>query len=376
MPIPEAGVAVLITAVMLVATLQSDDQPARPLDAVLVGAVIAIGAWTVLVRIAPRIALAGAAVTLYAAYALDVPAFSPALALGIPVFAVARAGYLGWGAAAVAVVTVTGTPFRLFGQGAEPPGQVAVDLVFDVALLGVLLLLGETVRSRSALREEAALRLRLAEQEQQQRVTAERLRIARDLHDVLAHTVTVVGVQAGVAAESFDHQPDRARDAVEHIRTAGREAMADLRSTIALLRAETSEPTESSPAPGLAQLDDLIDVVRAAGVAATLTVHGDPMPLRPAVEVAAYRVVQESLTNVLRHAGATAVTVDVRHAADGVWVEVRDDGTDAEPATAAGSGLRGMAERVAALGGDLTAGAAGNGEAGFAVRARLPGSAR
>ncbi|MGQ0715841.1 MAG: sensor histidine kinase [Pseudonocardiales bacterium] len=117
-------------------------------------------------------------------------------------------------------------------------------------------------------------------------------------------------------------------------------------------------------------------MARAAGLVATLSVHGEPVSLRPAVELAAYRVVQESLTNVLRHAGATTVMVDVRHTRDGVQIEVRDDGAAEGSVNGAGSGLRGMAERVGALGGDLVVGPAGNGEAGFGVRAWLPGRAR
>ncbi|MGH3936592.1 MAG: sensor histidine kinase [Pseudonocardiaceae bacterium] len=274
------------------------------------------------------------------------------------------------------LVAATGLPFRLIDEGGEPIGLVVLDTLFDVSLMAVLLLLGQTLRSRWALREEAELRLRLAEQEQQQRITAERLRIARDLHDVLAHSVTVVGIHAGVAAENLEHDPDRARAAVEQIRTSGREAMADLRSTIALLRAEAPTPTDPHPAPGLAQLPDLIEVARAAGLVATLSVHGEPVSLRPAVELATYRVVQESLTNVLRHAGATTVMVDVRHSGDGVQIEVRDDGAAEGSANGPGAGLRGMAERVGVVGGDLVAGPVGNGEPGFGVRAWLPGRAR
>ncbi|MGH3964094.1 MAG: sensor histidine kinase [Pseudonocardiaceae bacterium] len=376
LPVVEAGVAVVLTGVMLGAALQSQDIPARPVDALFIVAVMVVGAWTVLVRLAPRLALIGATASFFVALALYVPAFSPALALGIPLFAVARAGHLWWGATVLGLVAATGLPFRLIAEGREPIGQAVLDTLFDVSLMAVLLLLGQTLRSRWALREEAELRLRLAEQEQQQRITAERLRIARDLHDVLAHSVTVVGIHAGVAAENLDQDPDRARAAVEQIRTSGREAMADLRSTIALLRAETPTPTDPRPAPGLAQLPDLIEVARAAGLVATLSVHGEPVSVRPAVELAAYRVVQESLTNVLRHAGATTVMVDVRHRRDGVQIEVRDDGAAEGSVNDAGSGLQGMAERIGALSGDLIVGPIGNGEPGFGVRAWLPGRAR
>ena len=151
--------------------------------------------------------------------------------------------------------------------------------------------------------------------------------------------------------------------------------MADLRSTIALLRVEIPAPTEPHPELGLAQLPDLIEVARADGLITPRSVHGEPASLRPAVELAAYRVVQESPTNVLRHADATTVMVDVRHHPDGARIEVLDDGAE-ESGNSAGAGLRVMAERVSAQGSDLVAGPAGNGQPRFGVREWLPGRAR
>src|SRR5690606_18552433 len=122
---------------------------------------------------------------------------------------------------------VSGTSYRLFAEAAEPIGQILVTTLFDVSLMAVLLLLGEAFRSRRALREEAALRLRLAEQELRERLTAERMRTARDLHDVLSHTLAVVGIQADVAAENFQTAPERARQALANVRRATRDAMSD-----------------------------------------------------------------------------------------------------------------------------------------------------
>lgn len=370
----DVAVAVAVTAVMVVASLESGDQPSRPMDGWSVAAIGLVGAWTAVARRLPRTAVVGAAVTLYAVLAVGVSAFSPALALGVPLFAVAWAGHLWWGVAVLGFVAASGTSYRLFGEGAEPVSQIVLTTLFDVSLMAVLLLLGEAFRSRRVLREEAALRLRLAEQEHQQRVTAERMRTARDLHDVLSHTLALVGIQAAVAAESMDAKPDRARQALEHVRLATRDAVSDLRSTIAVLREETGRDSRRGPTPGLAQLPELVESVRAAGLAATLTRRGEPASLRPAVELAAYRVVQESLTNTLRHAGARSVTVLVEQDPDGVRVVVRDDGRG--PATAsttarpAGSGLPGMVDRVGALGGSLTSGPAEGG--GYEVAAYLP----
>lgn len=252
-PVADVVVAGLMTAVMLVAAVQSQDQPARR-GAVLVVAVVVVGSWTALARRVPRVALVGAAVSLYVAFALDVPAFSPALALGVPLFVTARAGHLWWGVTVVALYGLTSLPYRLLGDEAEPAGPAALSTLFDVTLLVLLVLLGDMLRSRRAVREEAALRLRLTEQEHRQRVIDERLRTARDLHDILAHTLTVVGIQAGVAAENIDENPDCARRAVELVRAASDEAMVDLRSTIAVLRYSTVGRLGTEPAPGLAQL--------------------------------------------------------------------------------------------------------------------------
>src|SRR5690606_19765345 len=149
-------------------------------------------------------------------------------------------------------------------------------------------------------------------------------------------------------------------------------AMSDLRSTITVLREEPRPAAPEAPAPGLAQIPDLLASVRDAGLAAELTTTGEPAPLRPAVELAAYRLVQESLTNTLRHADARAVTVLIPHKPDGVRVAARDDGRGQPrpPAGRPGSGLRGMAERVEALGGSLASGPAEGG--GFTVEAYLP----
>lgn len=363
---------VAVTGVMIIASAESGDQPARPMDAWSVAAIAAVGAWTVVARHAPRTAVVGAAVTLYAALTIGVAAFSPALALGVPLFVAAWSGHLWWGVTVLGLVALSGTTYRLFGEAAEPINQILLTTLFDVSLMAVLLLLGEAFRSRRALREEAALRLRLAEQEHQQRLTEERMRTARDLHDVLSHTLALVGIQADVAAENLDTAPERAKQALANVRRATREAMSDLRSTITVLRGGSRSAGPEAPAPGLAQIPDLVESVRAAGLAADFTVTGEPAPLRPAVELAAYRLVQESLTNTLRHAHARSVSVRVQHTPDGIRLTVRDDGRGHSPTSPdrAGSGLRGMSERVAALGGSLTSGPAGGG--GFAVEAYLP----
>lgn len=369
----DLAVAVVATAVMVVAAAESADQPARPMGAAVIIAIAMVGAWTGLARQAPRLALVGACLTFYVALALGVPAFSPALALGVPVLVAAWSGHLWWGVAVLGVVAVTGTPYRLLGPGAEPVGQVALSTLFDLALVAVLLLLGETLRSRRDLRKESALRLQLAEREHQRRLVDARLRAARDLHDVLAHTVAVVGIHASVAAETIDTRPCDAKQAMERVRTATREATADLRSTISVLR---DDPEEASPqpAPGVKQVADLVAAVREAGLDVDLVLHGDASKLRPSAELTVFRIVQESLTNVLRHSAADSVWIDITCTADDVSVTIRDDGDGARsPGTGpSGSGLRGMTERVDALGGRLRHGNAVDGSPGYVVHASLP----
>src|SRR6516164_4551711 len=183
--------------------------------------------------------------------------------------------------------------FGPFGTGG---GFVLIPMEVAAALF-----LGLWVASR-----HAALRER--EEQARRAVDAERLRIARELHDVVAHTMATINVQASVAAHVIDRQPDEAARALEVIKQASKEGLRELRGILNVLR-QADEGDDRSPAPRLAQLGGLIEGTERAGLPTTLTVHGDPRPLPPTVEIAAYRIVQESLTNALRHAGASAATV-------------------------------------------------------------------
>jgi len=371
----DALLAAVMTGLMVLAAGTSGDEPSRPLDAGSVVAIGAVGVWTALARRAPRATVVGAVLTFYAILAFGVPAFSPALALGVPVFVAAWTGHLRWGAA-VLVVMVATSPYRVVGPGPEPYAEVAVHTLYDLALVGVLLLLGEALRSRRELRRSAELRLLLSEREHQQQLTDERIRVTRDLHDVLAHTVAMVSIQANVAAESLDTDPEQARTAIDRVRDATREAAADLRSTIRVLRHGGEDDRE--PTLGTAQLPELLDGFRAAGLDTHLTVTGSTEQLRPSVDLTVYRIVQESLTNVLRHTAARTVDVAVTCRDDVVDVRVGDDGSaDRAPGVTTpegtGSGLKGMTERVRALGGQLEHGPVrGDHGEGHEVRARIP----
>jgi signal transduction histidine kinase len=197
-------------------------------------------------------------------------------------------------------------------------------------------------------------------------VAIERGRIARELHDVVAHNVSMMVVQAGAAERVLAGEQPHVRDALAAISDTGRQTVDEMRTLLGVLRA--SAPL--APQPGLADLEELVDGVREAGLPVTLRIEGSPRPLPQAADLSAYRIVQEALTNALKHAGPARADVVVRFEAGAVTLEVRDTGMGAGQGGGTGHGLVGMRERVAMFGGELDASPAPEG--GFAVRARLP----
>jgi signal transduction histidine kinase len=200
------------------------------------------------------------------------------------------------------------------------------------------------------------------------RVRAERLQLARELHDVVASGFAVVSLQASLAEHLLEGHPDRARDALSEIRRTSGEALHELRSILGILRSEESDASDS--APGSARIGTLTAVTTKAGVPTRLTVSGRRRLLPADVDLAAYRIVQESLTNVLRHSGAASASVLLAYEDDRLLVEVEDDGIGGPGPSSPGHGLLGMRERAAALGGELDAGPRPQG--GFRVHATLP----
>jgi signal transduction histidine kinase len=236
---------------------------------------------------------------------------------------------------------------------------------------------GDAVRSRravvQAIRERAERAERTREEEARRRVAEERLRIARDLHDVVAHHIALVNVQAGVAAHVMDKRPDQAKEALAHVREASRSALNELRATVGLLRQSGDPEAPTEPAPGLDRLDELVGTFRSAGLHVDVARADQGTNLPAAVGLAAYRVIQEALTNVQKHAGTEAkAEVSVVRVGPNVEITVLDNGTaeDDEPVSGGGHGLLGMRERVTALRGTLTTGPRYGG--GFRVHAILP----
>lgn len=295
-------------------------------------------------------------------YSLGYPAFLPALPLAPAAYFAARAGRALPASALLGGFVVFSTLYQTVGEGNSLSSVLGASTLQDAAMLGVVLLLGETVRSRRAWSEEVRERLRV---EADRRLEEQRLGIARELHDVMAHTITAVSVQASVAADVIDDDPAEAKTALRAIRSQSAQALSELRAAVGVLRAGDAP---RAPAPGLDALGGLVAMTSGAGVAVDVTVDGEARALPAAIELTAYRIVQESLTNVVRHARATAARVVLRYAPEALVVEVTDDGT--ADAGAPGFGLAGMRERAAAVGGTLDAGGAPGG--GFRVHAHLP----
>jgi signal transduction histidine kinase len=202
-------------------------------------------------------------------------------------------------------------------------------------------------------------------------VATERATIARELHDVVAHHMSVMVVQAGAARAVAATDPAAAAEALRQVEASGRTGLAEMRRLLEVLKAE-GDGNGRSPQPGLAHLDELLDAMRASGLRVEAVIEGSPRRLPPGVDLSSYRIVQEALTNVLRHAGGASARVVVRYEPDAVELEIADDGAGPpeDPEATGGHGLIGMRERVQLFGGELEAGPRPGG--GFRVRARLP----
>lgn len=319
-------------------------------------------------RVRPLAALVVSLGTTLAYLALGFP-YSPILQLSsVAVYSVAA--WCSGPVSLIAVATAVGVyvPYAWWAGGAPWPkfGVVALAAVWLVLpwLAGL------------AMRTYRRVKARAADAERREQVYQERLRIAQEVHDVVGHSLAVINMQAGVALYVLDRRPDRAAEALRAMRQASATALDDLRTTLALLAPrrpgldDASAEPDRRPVPGLARLPELVEAVNGGGIRVELFVEGRQRALPVAVDLAGYRIVQESLTNAVRHAGADVITVGVRYDADAVSVTVIDDGRGAAVPDLAGRGLAGMRERAAALGGTFTAAARRAG--GFEVRAVLP----
>jgi signal transduction histidine kinase len=256
------------------------------------------------------------------------------------------------------------------------PLSAAGWVFFRIGAAIMVAALGESVRTRRALMAEAMERAeraeRTREEEARRRVDAERLRIAREVHDTVAHAIAVINVQAGVTAHVLDKRPQQARETLVTIEQTSARALGELRAILGVLRHAADD--RRAPAPGLGQVEELAGLAREAGLDVKLEVAAPPRALSSAVDQAAYRILQESITNVIRHAGPARVTISITYGPSDLRILVTDDGQGQRAldrdAADGGRGIVGMRERAELLDGELTAGPQPGG--GFQVRARLP----
>jgi signal transduction histidine kinase len=299
------------------------------------------------------------------------------IAILVAVYSVAAYGARWVSLASLAAAELGSAAVQLTQGSFQWPTPITNALVIAAAWL-----LGHFVgvrRAYTARLEQTAELERARAEQARQAVAEERLRLARELHDVVAHSISVIAVQSGVGAHVAKTQPEEAAKALAAIEATSRAALTELRRLLGVLRQEDEPQGDLAPVPGLADLDGLLAEVAKAGLAVRLQVEGRPAQLPAGVDLSAYRIVQEALTNVVKHAGPARAQVTIRYRDHEVMVEVTDDGRGAAAPTSNGRarfghGLIGMRERVAVFGGDLEVGPRPGG--GFRVAARLPLAAK
>ena len=253
------------------------------------------------------------------------------------------------------------------------PGLTASSLASTPLMFAICWLIGYVLRVRTERTEAAEQRALHAERDRELTariaVAEERARIARELHDVVAHAVSVMVLQVGAVRHHLPPEDEEDRESLQNVEQAGRRALAEMRRLLGAMRRDDEQP-ELLPAPGLQHLETLFADVRAAGLDVRLDVHGEPVPLPPGLDLSAYRIVQEALTNTLKHAHARQAVVQLTYDCDEVSIVVSDDGQGASSDGGGGHGLVGIGERVRLYGGQLSAGTSATG--GFVLSARLP----
>jgi len=415
----DVGMTLVVLVAVELSVITGNGPGTAPLDAkaYLFGAVLVL---PVLARNRyPRFPLIACSVLLLLYYTFDRRDISPAPLLSVPLYDAAVAGFL---VAAIVIPSIY-IAIGLFVVEVSNHDSVVTlinSFLPSTVVLALAIMLGDAVRTRRALAAETAERLRVAEEEREaeaaRRVAEERLRIARDLHDTVAHSMATITVQAGSALHVLGDRDEKLRGALTAIRETSKHALGEMRATLGQLRQGAASDGLPVTPGGLDRLPALRDAVTAAGAPVTIAVEGEQRRLPPAIDEVAYRILQESLTNVLRHAGPAArATVRLSFEPAALGITVTDDGSngdrqgqgpvteeraggpgpsgsgvspgDAVPPRAStglgpagprgvappggrGHGLTGMAERAAAVGGEVTAGP--RGEGGFEVSARLP----
>ncbi|HVC40899.1 MAG TPA: sensor histidine kinase [Candidatus Saccharimonadales bacterium] len=361
--VPDGAVAVLL----MVSAALAEYQDAGGLSPIQVVAIVLITLPLTVRRLFPTAVSAaiGAALILHLLLGFTnsfVENFAILLAL-YTLYASARSG---WRIAVMSVMLVIGLAAGIALGWRSQHHVYLSDIGYNAIIFALPVILGYGVRTRRAyiaqLEEQSKLLAREA-------AADERTAIARELHDVIAHSLSVMVLQATAGRRLARRDPANAAAAFEVIEQTGRDALSDVRRAIGVLKTDPAEAAALSPQPSLLQLDALVEQVRRAGVAVHISIDGPRRPLAPGVELSAYRIVQESLTNVLRHSGADDAVVAITYGLHDLTVEVTDNGRNEKVPSGDGTGLTGMRERVALLHGEFRAGRCSD---GFSVTARLP----
>lgn len=367
-----AGTAIVVA---LVIAADLDEGPEPTVWAYLFA--FGFGALMVLRRRVPRTVLTLTVLGVFVYYAIDLTPIGITLPAMAALYSAAEQNHTRWAVGAgAALVAVAG--YFLVVEGRQAAFLISYEFLTNVALVAAAVALGVSVRARRESRDQqrriADLTAAEHAQEAQRRVQAERFRLARDVHDLVGHTLSVVSVHANVAEEALGPQDEQARQAVRQIQEITAQTMSELRATVRLLRSPepaTHDQDASITAPGLGDVPRMLRSVEQAGIRVDHDVDVDASLSQP-IAAAAHRIIQESLTNVIKHAGASAVLVSARESEGVLRVEVRDDGSNEGQATtdAHGAGIAGMVERARLLGGEVTISEAPEG--GFRVSAELP----
>ncbi len=391
----DAALAVAVTTAISVAIAAKVEPDARDPDLVAYGFAVAVGALMLIRRRWPAGVLAATVLLWFVYYALGYPAVGVGVPVAGALYAAAERGRLRFAVAAAAGVLVLSTAYRAT-DGESLTRLLGFDAAENLVLLVAVIALGDGVRSRRELRrraaEEAAAAARDHERQARRQLEQERVRIARDVHDVLAHAISAISIQSQVALEALPAEPAAATAALGNIRRVSGTALTDLRSTLGVLRDSASgngaEPSVEAglrvPVGGLADVDRLAGVATDSGLRVTINRTGDLAGLPLMVDTAAHRIVQESLTNVVRHAPSSSVTVDIHVGPGRLELLIRDSGraagvpgrsggnadTDSGDRERVGFGLAGMRERAELLGGAVQSSPTGDG--GYQVHAVLP----
>ena len=374
----DVAVAALTCAIAIGTSLAVYQDPAntglRPLDPVGVALLLAQTLpLAVRRRNPPRVlAITGVSITLYAVLGYGGGGGGLAVLLAFYTVAAHTPRRI---AAPMAAATSVGLGITVLSFAAND--RIAADTVLSNYIIFVTAwIFGDWIRVRREYTAELEARALMLEREQQEQANAavaeERARIARELHDVVAHSVSVMVVQSAAARRVLDVDPAAAKEALASVEASGRSALTEMRRMLGVLRSESREEA-LEPQPGIGQLEQLVGQMGAAGLSVTLSVHGERRQLSRGVDLAVYRIVQEALTNTLKHAGMARAWVEIAYGDDDLDIEVRDDGRGAAAglkSTGSGQGLIGMRERVGLYGGTLEVGPTMWG--GWHVRARLP----